>query len=74
MDFNKKQNIKVCKTDMETIQAKIDNNVNIIQNLKKTLRGSKKPITDSESFLLLTLYQENTNLSQKLHDIEKRKR
>ena len=60
--------------DMEIIQARIDNNVNIIQNLKKTLRGSKKPITDSESFLLFTLYQENTNLSQKLHDIEKRKR
>ena len=57
---------------METIQTRIDNNVNIIQNLKKTLRGSKKPITDSDRVLLFILYQENTNLSQKLHDIEKR--
>jgi len=59
---------------MENIQARIANNVIAIQNLKKTLRESKNPITKGEKFLLFTLYHDNTQLSQELLDIEKKKR
>jgi len=59
---------------MENIQARIADNVNIIQNLKKILRESNKPITKGEKLLLFTLYRDNTQLSQELLDIEKKKR
>ncbi len=61
-------------TNRENIQARIANNVITIQNLKRILRVSNKPITMGEKVLLFTLYHENTQLSQELLDIEKKRR